>query len=338
MEIKKISDYQPIVNWLLTMIFLVILMIIVGGITRLTDSGLSITEWEIIKGILPPLSKESWIFYFDLYKKIPQFEQINPTMTLSEFKIIFYWEYFHRLLGRIIGLMYLIPLIYFSFTKVLSKKLSFTLYFIFLLILIQGGIGWYMVESGLTQNTSVSHYRLSLHLFFAILILSFLIWNYLNLKNNVHKNFFNFKNKLAKILFLLVLIQIIIGAFVSGLDAGLIYQTWPKMNNSYFPDDISIFQLNLINIFNIQSFVQFLHRSLAYAILIFALVIGLKLFIQKEKRFLKNYFIVFFVLLAQVLLGIFTLISGLNLYLASLHQITSLILVFSVLNLNHKLT
>ena len=195
-----------------------------------------------------------------------------------------------------------------------------------------------MVESGLTQNTSVSHYRLSLHLFFGILILSFLIWNYLNLKNNVYKNFFNFKNKLTKILFLLVLTQIIIGAFVAGLDAGLIYQTWPKMNSSYFPDDINIFHIDLINLLNIQSFVQFLHRSLAYAILIFAIVIGVKLYIQKERRFLKNYFFVFFVLLIQILLGIFTLISGLNLYLASLHQITRLILVFSVLNLNHKLT
>tara|TARA_B100001057_G_scaffold498240_1_gene604647 strand:+ start:111 stop:1127 length:1017 start_codon:yes stop_codon:yes gene_type:complete len=338
MDIKKINHHQLASNWLLTMIILVFLIIMVGGLTRLTDSGLSITEWELFIGIFPPITNEDWISYFNLYKMIPQYNLVNPLMTMDEFKIIFYWEYFHRLLARLIGLTYLIPLIYFSYRNTFDKKTLVILYFIFFLILTQGFIGWYMVESGLIKNTTVSHYRLSLHLFFAFIIISFLIWNFLNYKNNEKKVFFSKKNKLTKLLFLFILFQIIIGAFVSGLDAGLIYQTWPKMNLSFIPDDINFSYLNISYLFNNQSFVQFLHRSLAYLIIVLAIILGLKMLINKETKFLKNYFIVFFVLTIQVLLGIFTLISGLNLYLASLHQITSVILVFTVLTLNHKLS
>ena len=338
MEIKKINYNHYVSSWLLITIILVFLMIIVGGLTRLTDSGLSITEWELFRGILPPLNDNTWMSYFSLYKEIPQFKLINPTMTIEEFKVIFYWEYFHRLLGRLIGLVYLIPLIIFSFKRVLDPKMTIFLYIIFFLILFQGILGWYMVESGLVSNTTVSHYRLSLHLFFAFLILSLLYWNYLNSKNNVHKVFFNLKNKLIKFLIILILLQIILGAFVSGLDAGLIYQTWPKMNLSYFPDDLNINKFDVVYFFNNQSFVQFLQRTVAYIIIAYTAFIGLKLYIEKNTKYLKNYLIVFSVLATQVLLGIFTLISGLNLYLASLHQITSVILVFSVLKLNHKLS
>ena len=338
MDIRKTEYNQLASTWLLSMIILVFIMIIVGGLTRLTDSGLSITEWELFKGILPPLSKEKWIIYFNLYKEIPQFKLINPNMSIEEFKVIFYWEYFHRLLGRVIGLAYLIPLIFFSIKGTFDQKILNILYFIFFLILIQGVLGWYMVESGLVINTSVSHYRLSLHLFFAFIIISFLIWHYLNFKSHKIKVFFNLKNKLPKLLLFLILFQIIIGAFVSGLDAGLIYQTWPKMNLSYFPDDITIDRDNLIHLLSNQSFVQFLHRSLAYLIIILAVILGIKMFKEKQNDYLKNYFFVLFVLLTQVLLGIFTLISGLNLYLASAHQITSVILVFTVLNLSHKLS
>lgn len=338
MNSKKINYEQLASFWLLSMIILVFLMIIVGGLTRLTDSGLSITEWELFKGIFPPINNDTWVTYFNLYKEIPQFKLLNPSMNLEEFKVIFFWEYFHRLLGRLIGLMYLLPLIYFSFKGAFEKKILYILYFIFFLILVQGMLGWYMVESGLINKTTVSHYRLSLHLLFAFIIISFLVWNYLNFKNNEDKVFFNLQNKLIKVLFLLILLQIIIGAFVSGLDAGLIYQTWPKMNLSYFPDDVAFDHFNLINFFNNQSFVQFLHRTFAYLITVFVIIVGIKMFLEKKVKILKNYFFVFLVLTIQVLLGIFTLISGLNLYLASLHQITSVILVITVLNLNHKLS
>ena len=163
--------------WLLLITFLVSLMIVIGGLTRLTDSGLSITRWDLISGILPPLSLDDWNNSFSLYKKIPEFRLLNSSMTLDEFKVIFWWEYIHRLLGRIIGLFYLFPLIFFTFVgkNILNKLLSF--YLIFFLICFQGFIGWYMVQSGLTERTDVSHYRLSLHLIIAFIILVALVWN-----------------------------------------------------------------------------------------------------------------------------------------------------------------
>lgn len=338
MDFKKKSHHNLVPIWLLTMIILVFLMIMIGGLTRLTDSGLSITEWELFSGIFPPFTENNWKEYFNLYKEIPQFKLVYPTMTLEEFKIIFYWEYLHRLLGRIIGLVFLIPLIIFSFKKIINKQTLYIFYFIFFLILLQGLIGWYMVESGLVNNTAVSHFRLSLHLFFAFLIISFLVWNYFNFKYNENKSFFNFNNLLPKILLSLILFQIILGAFVSGLDAGLIYQTWPKMNLTYFPDDLVIDKFDLVYLFNSQSFVQFLHRVFAYFIVAFTLFIGIKMYVEKQLKYLKSYFVVLFVMSIQIILGIFTLVSGLNLYLASLHQITSVILVFSALNLNYKLS
>ena len=324
--------------WLKTSIFLIFLMILVGGLTRLTDSGLSITEWELFSGVLPPFGDQKWNEYFLLYKKTTQFTILNSNMTIDEFKVIYYWEYFHRLLGRIIGLMFILPLIFFSITKVIDNKMLIILYFIFFLICAQGLMGWYMVKSGLVVNTSVSHYRLSAHLFLAFIIISLLTWNYLNHINYKHKVFFNLKNIMTKILFFLIMFQIILGAFVSGLDAGLIYQTWPKMNLTYFPDDINIFQNSLIYLFNNQSFVQFLHRIVAYLIICFTFFMGIKMLINRETKFLKNYLLVFFILFLQVFLGILTLISGLNVYLASFHQITSVILVITVLNLNYKLS
>ena len=226
-------NQKLLVYWIITLIILIFIMIIVGGLTRLTNSGLSITEWELFKGILPPLNQDDWDNYFSLYKTIPQFKLINSYMTIDEFKIIFYWEYFHRLLGRLIGVCYLIPLLYFTFSQKIKKVSLKILYFVFFLILLQGLMGWYMVKSGLINLVSVSHYRLSVHLILAFIIISILFWIYLNLKIDSYKNFFNFENLLIKSLLILVYLQIIMGAFVSGLDAGMIYQTWPKMNFSF---------------------------------------------------------------------------------------------------------
>ena len=169
--------------WLLLITFLVAFMIFVGGMTRLTDSGLSITKWDLISGILPPLSLSGWENSFSLYKQIPEYKLQNSSMTLEQFKVIYWWEYGHRLLGRIIGLFYLIPLLYFTFKKKIKKDSAVSLYSILLLILFQGFIGWYMVKSGLTDRIDVSHYRLSLHLILAFFIFILLLWNYLKYKN-----------------------------------------------------------------------------------------------------------------------------------------------------------
>ena len=233
-------------NWLTICLISVFLIILVGGLTRLTNSGLSITQWELFRGIMPPLNENTWNEYFELYKEIPQFKLINFNMNLAEFKIIFYWEYFHRILGRFIGLFFIIPLIYFHFCKKIKKEYLNICYLIFTLIFFQGIIGWYMVKSGLVNDVTVSHYRLSLHLSTALIIISSIFWLIINIKNNTHKGFFNVakKNIIFQILFFLILLQVILGAFVSGLDAGKIYQTWPLMGQSFVPNDLILKNFN----------------------------------------------------------------------------------------------
>ena len=263
------KNYEKlIIYWLRSVIFLLFSMIIVGGLTRLTGSGLSITQWELFTGILPPFTNQVWNDYFSLYKKIPQFEFVNSNMNLNEFKTIFLWEYAHRILGRLIGLFFLIPLIYFLYRKAVSREYKIKFSIIFLLILFQGFIGWYMVQSGLINDITVSHYRLSLHLLIAFIILSSTFWIYLNITNAVSKKFFNFSYEFIsiKIFLLLIFLQIVFGAFVSGLDAGRAYQTWPLMNGSYFPNDLNIKNIQDLFNFDNHSLVQFLHRNIAYLI------------------------------------------------------------------------
>ena len=324
--------------WLISLIFLLILMIVVGGLTRLTDSGLSITKWDLFVGILPPLNQDEWEHFFSLYKKIPQYYLMNQDMTLNDFKVIYLWEYIHRLLGRFIGLFFLLPLIYFTIKKTISKRYNIQLFVIFFLILIQGFVGWYMVESGLVHDVTVSHYRLSLHLSIAFIILSSLIWIYINYSRKEDKLFFINKSSLPliKIFIILIFLQISFGALVSGLDAGKIYQTWPLMNNSYFPDNIEL--LNFISFFNFddQGLIQFFHRNIAYLILIVNLLIGLFVFKHQIKKLYKPYFFSFLIILLQIILGILTLLSNVNIGVASLHQISSIFLLILSLNLYHK--
>ena len=332
----KNKNYNTIFQiWLISLTVLVGLIVVVGGLTRLTDSGLSITEWELFKGVLPPISNNDWLKYFESYKKIPQYSLLNSSMTLGEFKYIFFWEYAHRLLARFIGLFFLIPFLIFIFIDLFKKELIFNLAKIFILILIQGTIGWYMVVSGLIENTTVSHYRLSVHLFIAFSIFSSLFWILLNFFCESEKKFFQLNNRniYLKILLVLIAIQIILGAFVSGLDAGKIYQTWPLMNNNYFPNDTT-----LNNFFNLNqpSTVQFLHRNIAYIIFFLSVYIGFNI-LKKKNTYQYKYFIFFFlVILTQIGLGIFVLISGVNIYLASMHQISSIFLVITVLKLYHS--
>ena len=261
--------------WLAFMFCIISLMIIIGGATRLTDSGLSITKWELFKGFLPPFTKLEWENYFDQYKLIPEFTQQNYSMTLEEFKVIFWWEWIHRFLGRVIGISFIVPLIFFSL-KVGFKNLT-NLYLIFILICFQGLIGWYMVQSGLTERLDVSHYRLSLHLVIAFVILSLVFWNFLNTKN-LHLPEKKINQYLPILFLFLLFCQIILGAFVSGMDAGKIYNTWPLMGLNYYPDDNTIKNLININSFNEPSIVQFLHRNLAYVILLFYLFILIKIY------------------------------------------------------------
>ena len=320
-------------NWLLFMFFLVSSMIVVGGLTRLTDSGLSITEWEIFRGFLPPLTNETWNEYFNSYKKIPEFELQNFSMNMNEFKFIFWWEWAHRFFGRLIGLSFLVPLIYFSI-KIGFKKLT-NLHLIFILICFQGFLGWYMVKSGLVNNVDVSHFRLSIHLLFAFIILSLIFWNLLNLMYFREKDR-KINNLLPEIFIISIFLQIIFGAFVSGMDAGKIYNTWPLMGNSYFPDDNKIINLFKLSAFSDPSLVQYLHRNMAYLILTLYIIIAFVIYKKKIIFLFKPIIILGFIIFLQILLGILTLLSGAGIFISSLHQFSSILLITASLYFLYK--
>ena len=312
--------------WLITMFCIISIMIIVGGLTRLTDSGLSITKWELFSGFLPPLNHNDWVLYFNLYKETPEFKLQNYGMSIQEFKVIFWWEWAHRFLGRLIGIGFLIPLIYFS-TKIKFPKLL-NLYIIFFLICFQGFVGWYMVSSGLVNRVDVSHFRLSVHLVIAFLILSLILWNYLKINKNIKK--LNKVNPIIPFIFLfLIYIQVVIGAFVSGMDAGKIYNSWPFMGNTYFPDDNNVMNLFKLSAFSDPSLVQFIHRNLAYIIGIFYLYIFYKIYTNKIYDLYRSVNILGFFIVLQIILGILTIIYGAQIYIASMHQISSIFLVSS---------
>ncbi len=316
--------------WMSTLLIMIILIILVGGLTRLTDSGLSITSWELFVGLIPPLTNEKWIEYFDLYKKIPEYSEQNFNMSLNEFKIIFWWEWAHRQLGRLIGLFVMIPMIYFSLKNGLwiIKKYGI----IFVLICIQGFLGWYMVSSGLVNRVDVSHYRLSIHLFTAFIILSLVFWQLLQL-TNLKAYYIPIKLNSIRIFLFLLFLQLIIGAFVSGMDAGKVYNTWPLMGSSFFPDDSRVYEFFSFNIFEDPSLVQFIHRNLAYLIVIVYIYLFVKIFSNNIKILRTPIILIGFFLLIQISLGVFTLLSGVKIIYASLHQINSIFIILSTLYL-----
>ena len=320
----QIHQKKDIFLWLLSSCILLILLIWVGGLTRLTGSGLSITEWELFSGILPPFNQNKWNEYFDLYKQIPEYKKINYGMSLSEFKFIFWWEYIHRVLARFLVLFYIIPFVYFFLKNKIRKNEIYFFLLIFIFFLLQGFIGWYMVKSGLVSDTDVSHYRLAAHLSLAIIIYCMIFWSLLNYKKKI---FLNYKIATFLILFLiiLILVQIIWGAFTSGLNAGLLYQTWPLMNEQFIANDVNIKNIISIESLSNPSYVQLLHRLLAYFIILYTF--SIYFFYFRRMNITKPFKLIFFAICIQVVLGIFTLISNLNIYLASLHQIGSILLI-----------
>ncbi len=333
MFVNSVVKTRYLKLWLLTIYFLIILMIIVGGLTRLTDSGLSITKWELFTGILPPFTSDQWNIYFLEYKKIPEFIYLNSNITLNEFKVIFYWEYFHRLLARVVGLVSLIPLLYFVYkyrheTKNLSKY-----FVIFILVCAQGLLGWYMVESGLVERVDVSHFRLAAHLSLAFIILSLTFWYFLE---TIDIKSFEYKisNIFLTILLLVIFLQIILGAFLAGLDGGLIFNTWPDMNGKLLPDDSKFTDFFTYDALNTPSIIQFVHRKIAYILTFLVLYLNL---IYIKKKLPATPLIVFdLTILFQIFLGVITLLSGAKILYASLHQIGSIFVVSSFLFIFYK--
>ena len=319
--------------WLITLFSLIVLMVAVGGLTRLTDSGLSITAWELFTGILPPLNIIEWNFYFSEYKKIPEYQNINYGMSLEEFKVIFYWEYAHRLLARFVGLFTLLPLLFFSLYFKNTQHYSNKYYWIFFLVCLQGFIGWYMVSSGLIENNDVSHFRLSIHLSLALFILCLIFWYILDIYQ-IKKLHEKIPNLLLLFILKLIVLQIVLGAFLSGLDGGLIYNSWPDMNGSFFPNDVGYKDLINTQLLSNPSIVQFLHRSTAYLLLFFIIILN---FIYFKKKYDFKYVLFFdLAILIQILLGIVTLISGVEIKYASLHQLGSILVLSSYLLIFYK--
>lgn len=343
MDSKRNTDFpvsKSIGYWLLIGAFLVLMMIMLGGYTRLSHSGLSMVTWKPVTGFIPPLNQENWITEFEAYKTSPEYKLRNYNFSLEEFKEIYWPEFLHRLLGRITGIIFIIPFLYFLMRKKLSNpKLKRHLIIIFLLGSLQGFAGWYMVKSGLVDQPAVSHYRLAIHLSLALILYAYLFLVALKIltKENKTQVQISDHNKLKFILaitLVVVILQIIYGAFVAGLKAGLFYPTFPKMGSLWIPDTVtdSMQQDGLVSFFNSPYVVQFVHRWLGILVLLFA---GY-LFFKSRKLMLSNSIrksigLIFSLTLIQVLFGIFTLINLVPVSLGVLHQLFAVLLLTSIL-------
>lgn len=346
----SIPDRSSIVLWLLTGCFLIFTMVVVGGITRLTGSGLSITKWDVVTGTVPPLNEADWQHEFELYKQTPQYQHINAHFELADFKGIYWWEYIHRLLGRLIGLVFVIPFLWFVIRKKIQGTLLLKCLLLFLLGGLQGFIGWYMVSSGLVDEPSVSHFRLALHLCTAFITFCFTLWFAMDLINTERVRPNGWQGKLltlSKVVLVITFIQIIFGAFVAGLKAGLIYNTWPLMGDKFIPDSVhwAVHNMGWHGLIDNMSGVQFVHRNLAY--LVFFGVLFQAFLMWKNHRSGQTpllsgqkhavWAVTVFVVL-QFVLGVFTLLHKVPLTLGVIHQAGALLLLGSQVYLLHRLT
>jgi cytochrome c oxidase assembly protein subunit 15 len=335
MESLQISHRKQVVGWLVVCGILVFCMIIVGGATRLTHSGLSIVEWEPIVGTIPPLNDTDWNQVFDEYKGSPEYQLINFGMSLDEFKVIFWWEYFHRLLGRLIGFVFFVPFLFFLLTRRLNAGLTGRLLGIFALGGLQGGMGWYMVASGLVDEPNVSQYRLTAHLGIAFLIFGAITWTAMSVlypsKTNLSvpvRSMYKTSVVVSATLFLMVLS----GGFVAGLQAGLIYNTFPLMGNSFIPPNLFALTPFWTNFFDNMTTVQFDHRIIAYILAIMIPIFWFKLRrrdVSNRTKTLSN--LLLGLLALQIVLGITTLIYHVPTVLGVAHQaIGSLLFITSL--------
>ena len=334
-ELMRSAD--PVAIWLLIMAVLVAGMVLVGGATRLTDSGLSITEWAPITGAIPPLSEAAWLAEFEKYKAIPEYEQVNWGMSLSEFKYIYWWEWGHRFYGRFLGFAFLLPLIYFAMTRRLNRGLGIRLGGLFILGGLQGVIGWWMVSSGLSERVDVSQYRLAAHLGLAVLLFAALIWIALGQlpAAAVHRELEPDRKgvtRLAGVLVIAIYVQVVLGAFVAGLRAGKTFNTWPLMDGKIIPDGYFTGEPRFNDLFETAAAAQFNHRIGAYLVL--GLTIWLFLRARRTRLAERARAVLFFVAL-QVALGIWTVLAATPLSLGLVHQATALALLASAIYCFH---
>ena len=313
-------------SWLLAVAGLVLLMITIGGATRLTGSGLSITEWRPIMGTIPPLSEASWLDAFAKYKTIPQYVELNKGITLEAFKAIFWWEWGHRFLGRLIGFVFALPLIWFWARGQIPQRLKVPLVGLLVLGGMQGFVGWFMVQSGLADRIDVSQYRLALHLGIAFILLGGLIWLALGLSKDDARTIdlatiTRGQLRVAVIIVGLILLQVIAGAFVAGLKAGLTYNTWPLMDGRIIPNGLGTMSPWYLNIFENITTVQFNHRLIAY--LVAGVVIGHAIGVTRsadDEKLRASAALLMVAIWLQIGLGIWTLLAVVPLSLGLAHQ------------------
>jgi cytochrome c oxidase assembly protein subunit 15 len=340
---------KKIKTWLLLSIACIIAMIIIGGYTRLTDSGLSIVEWRPVTGVLPPLSNFEWTLEFAKYQKSPEYQKINIGFSLNEFKQIYYVEYFHRLIGRIFALVFILPFAYFLHKKYLTKEQIRTQFIAALLILSQGFMGWYMVKSGLVSNPHVSHFRLASHLIIACILLNILAWEYLSIEplyiKNAHSKYPNFAirtlistEKHSFFVLFNIYIQIFSGALVAGLHAGLVYNSFPLMDGKFIPNEISD-SSSIFDIFTSPGSIQFIHRIIAYFLLVNVLFFCYRLVIlfKEEKILIHAVYLLLSLMFLQFALGVSTLLLVVPLSFALLHQLCGILLLMTSIYVLHSI-
>ena len=333
---------RPVAIWLLTGIAMIMIQVLLGGITRLTGSGLSITEWKPIMGALPPMTDQEWNIVFEKYKGIAQYKYLNSDFTLHDFKFIFFWEWFHRLWARLIGIVFIIPFIIFIIQKRFNSQMIRPMLILFLLGALQGLVGWIMVQSGLEDSELlyVSHYKLAIHFILALGLLCYTLWFALDLlvpkkQLTINKSLRAFMSWLI----VLLVIQLIYGAFMAGLKAATTAPTWPTINGVWFPENIHSFGDHSFNGLSFLTdhplVVHFIHRNLAYLISLFIFIWTWKAYrINGTKLFQRSRWLPLLIVLLQVLLGIFTVLNSIKqdtfLWLAIAHQFVAMLLLLSL--------
>ncbi len=335
------KDNKKVVYWLFTGCFLIFIMVIVGGITRLTQSGLSISDYKLISGTIPPLNEEEWIAEFELYKQYPEYQKLHYHFELEDFKQIYFWEWLHRVLGRLIGLVFIIPFIYFLLTRQLTNSTIKKSVILLILGGFQGFLGWYMVKSGLVDIPAVSHYRLAAHLTTAFITFAYTFWVALDLIYPKRKTINKAMRNVVRWGMVILLLQIIWGAFVAGLDAGLIHNTWPMMNEGKLMHETVYIEQNPVwkNFIEGKSGVQFVHRYLAF------FVVGIIAYIWYRSRQIaltalqqKAINALLVLVFIQFLLGVLTLIYAVPLWLGVAHQVGAFFLLAGMTFTLHRFT
>lgn len=339
MDKEKRRSTRAIMIWLGVLCALILGTVVVGGITRLTESGLSITDWKPFSGAFPPISEAAWQRAFEAYKAFPQYQKVNQGMTLGDFQFIFWWEFIHRNLGRLIGLVFFFPFIYFLVRRMVSGALAKRLAVAFVLGGLQGALGWYMVKSGLVDMPRVSHYRLAAHLSLALFIMVYLFWLLLDLKGR-HEQAAAVPARISlgvKALTGIIALQIVLGAFTAGMRAGIGYNTFPLMNGFYAPPGLFHLEPKALNFVENPVMVQFLHRNMAYVV-----VLGVALLWWRTRSLIldsRQKWAVRCLLSAvtiQFLLGVLTLVYIVPVSVASLHQLGACVLLLSAVFAVHS--